>query len=95
MFRLTGGHLGKHIEKKKKTHGSQRHDVYGHASFGSAAPACCTNLHTGADLHRRFLVQCDQTKGGEMAGLHCTNNGESCVKRALEDFPKPSGKSLL
>ena len=37
MFRLTGG------QTLKETHRRHHHDVYCHASFGSAALACCVN----------------------------------------------------
>ena len=50
------------------THRSQR-DVYCHASFGSAMPACCMKWHTEAASSQFHLVQCQQNSGLEFITL--------------------------
>ena len=60
MFILSGGHWGNTL----KTHICHHHDVYCHASIGSAAPSCCVN-------YTQLLGSVWTNNGGELANCHC------------------------
>ena len=58
----------------EKPHRHEHHDVYHPASFGSAAPPCCINWHTGVAFRLELLGSVWTSKCGELASLCCREN---------------------
>ena len=70
-----------HSSSRKRPPRSQCHDVCRHTSFGSTAPECHLNWHTGAAWHTSYLVQCEQTQVENWRAFTSPIMQSLCVKR--------------